>query len=45
MCVTLWIIMNAEGIIDLDSARYELSVISNENRLTYEKADRIIKSD
>ncbi len=37
--------MDAEGIIDLDSARYELSVIQNENRLTYEKADRIIKTE
>jgi ribonuclease R len=45
LCVTLWLIINKDGLIDLDSANYELSIIENANKLSYEKADRLLKAD
>ena len=43
--MTLWIVINREGIADLSTASYELSVIENGNRLSYEKADKLLKVD
>lgn len=44
LAVTLSVNINTEGIIDLSSVKYDLSVIKNQARLTYKLADEIILS-
>ena len=44
LCVTLTIDMNDKGIADFSSAVYSLTVLKSAARLTYEVADRLIKT-
>lgn len=44
LAVSLTVNINADGILDLSSIHYDLSVITNKARLTYKLADDIILS-
>lgn len=45
MAVTLSVMMNDEGIMDLSSARYELTRIKNTVKLSYNAADKLINNE
>jgi exoribonuclease R len=40
--VTLTVILNSNGILDISSIRYHLTIIKNAARLTYKSADSLI---